>query len=278
MYEIRIGFFEGLTQSVVMDCFNRLGKKFVFQLEEGTKNGYKHYQSRLSLFAKKRKHLAEKLLLSVFKKAGWDITTKGYYIKPTTNTEFLKGTFIYQMKEDTRIDGPWSDKDIPSYVPRHIRNRTPRKFQQVVLDSQNIYDERTINCIVDEEGNKGKSILAAFIRNAGGITIPCIGDTERLIATCCDILMAKDNRQPGLIAIDLPRSINNNRLSQLFQAIEIIKDGWVYDMRNHYKEWVYDKPAIWVFTNNQMPTKYASADRWKFWTITEDYALKEKKE
>ena len=87
--------------------------------------------------------------------------------------------------------------------------------------------------------------------------------------------MAKDLRQPGLIAIDLPRSINNNRLSQLFQAIEIIKDGWVYDMRNHYKEWIYDKPAIWVFTNNQMPTKYASADRWKFWIISKDYELKQ---
>ncbi len=269
MYDFRIGN-ENLSYNSVMNCLKGIAKRFVFQLEEGTKTKYEHFQGRLSLYHKKRPHLATKLFLTCFK----DIELNGgWYIQPTTGEEFLKGSFNYQMKLDTRIDGPWSDKDLPSYVPRHIRNITPRPFQKQVLDTMHVYDDRHINCIIDPQGNKGKSYLAAFIRNAGGITVPCCGDTERLVATVCDILIGKQTRQPRLVAIDLPRSVNNNRITQLMTSIEIIKDGWVYDMRHSFKEWTYDKPHVWVFTNNDMPCKYFSSDRWIFWRINANYEL-----
>jgi hypothetical protein len=248
----------------VISSIKGIAKQFVFQLERGEKTGKLHYQGRCSLIKKKRPHLATKLFVKAFEKY---LDGVSWFFEPTTGKEYLKGTFVYQMKLDTREDGPWSDKDIPEYVPRHIRNITPYPFQQSVLNSMTEYDDRSINCIIDPTGNNGKSILAALIRNAGGITIPCVGDTERLVATVCNILTAKQERTPRLIAIDMPRSINNNRLYQLMSAIEIVKDGWVYDTRNHFKEWSYDKPQIWVFTNNEIPTKYMSNDRWNFYNI-----------
>ncbi len=253
-----------LSHNDVIRCIKGVAKHFVFQLEKGEKTNKLHYQGRLSLIKKKRPHLATKLFLEAFAEKLQGVS---WYFKPTTNTEYLKGTFNYMMKLDTRENGPWSDLDIPKYIPRHIRGITPFPFQQTVLDSMHIYDDRKINCIIDPTGNNGKSILAALIRNAGGITIPCVGDTERLVATVCNILMAKQLREPRLVAIDMPRSINNNRLYQLMSAIEIVKDGWVYDSRNHFKEWSYDKPQIWVFTNNEIPTKYMSNDRWNFYEI-----------
>lgn len=265
VYDFRITISpKDLSYMDVISCLKGIAKQFIFQLEKGEKTEKLHYQGRCSLIKKKRPNLATKLFLEAFKKY---LDGVSWYFKPTTCTEYTKGSFVYVMKLDTREDGPWSDKDIPDYVPRHIRNIEPYPFQQEVLNSMTEYDDRSINCIVDADGNNGKSILAALIRNAGGITIPCVGDTERLVATVCNILMAKQLRVPRLIAIDMPRSINNNRLYQLMSAIEIVKDGWVYDSRNHFKEWSYDKPQIWVFTNNEIPTKYMSNDRWNFYTI-----------
>lgn len=271
MYDFRITIQpKELSYRNVISCLKVISKKFVFQLEKGEETKRLHYQGRLSLIKKKRHHLATKLFLEAF---GGHLEGVSWYFQPTTNPEYLQGTFIYQMKLETREDGPWSDKDIPQYIPRHIRGVTPYPFQQSVLDSMTEYDDRSINCIIDKTGNNGKSILAALIRSAGGITIPCVGDTERLVATTCNILMAKQLRVPRLVAIDMPRSINNNRLYQLMSAIEIVKDGWVYDSRNHFKEWSYDKPQVWVFTNNEIPTKYMSNDRWNFFMIDEDKEL-----
>lgn len=261
---------QDLSYLDVISNLKGIAKQFMFQLEKGTKTLKLHYQGRLSLIKKKRSHLAVKQFLEVF---GNVLDGISWYMKPTTNKEYLKGTFVYVMKLDTRVDGPWSDKDVPKYVPRHIRGITPYPFQQAVLDTMLEYDDRSINCIIDTKGNNGKSILASLIRNAGGITIPCVGDTERLVATVCNILQSKELRVPRLIAIDMPRSINNNRLKMLMSAIEICKDGWVYDTRNRFTEWSYDKPQIWVFTNNPMPSKYMSKDRWKFWNIDENKQL-----
>lgn len=258
-----------LSKDNVMECFKGWVSKFVFQYEDTSNN--KHYQGRVRLIKKKRPHNAKTQFLNAF---GGYLEGHSWYFAPTVCKEYLLGSFIYVMKDDTRIAGPWTDKDWFKYVPRHIRNITPYPFQQAVLDSMEVYDDRSIKCIVDPSGNNGKSILATLIRYAGGVTIPCCGDTERLIATVCDILMAKDTRTPKLIAVDLPRSINNNRLSQLMTAIEVIKDGYVYDTRNHYKSWEYDKPQIWVFTNNKMNNKYMSRDRWIFYKI-EDKQLVE---
>lgn len=255
------------------DLINKLkvvAKAFVFQLEKGEQTNRLHYQGRLSLIKKKRPHLATKLFLEGM---GEVINGLSWYIKPTVKEEYLKGTFVYQMKLDTRQDGPWSDKDIPKYVPRHIRGITPYPFQQQVLDTMQEYDDRHINCIIDPTGNNGKSVLTALVRSRGGISIPCVGDTERLVATVCNILTAKNLRQPRLVVVDLPRSINNQRLFQLMSAIEIIKDGYVYDTRNHYTDWEYDKPQLWVFTNNPIPTKYMSNDRWNFYSINDDKYL-----
>ena len=252
---------ESLSSMDVISCLKGIAKKYTFQKEQGD-SGYVHYQGRLSLFKKRRKMEA----LRLFEK-------KPNYFEPTTNKEFIKGEAFYMLKEDTKLEGPWTDKDKPKFVPRHIAGRTPYAWQQKVIDTKDIYDERTINCIIDPSGNSGKSILAAFVRNRGGITLPPIGDCKDLISAMCDILIGTQNRNPGLITVDIPRSINNKRLYMLFTAIETIKDGYIQDFRYKFRDWEYHRPQIWILTNNEIETKYLSKDRFIFWRFGDDGTL-----
>ena len=252
---------EGLSCNDVIDCLKGVAKKYVFQKEQGD-SGYIHYQGRLSLFKKRRKMEA----LRLFK-------VKPNYFEPTTNKEYIKGEAFYMTKEETRLEGPWKDTDKPPFIPRHIQGRTPLPWQKMVMDSKDIYDERKINCIIDPEGNRGKSILAAFVRSIGGLTLPPIGDCKDLISAMCDILISKQCRNPGLITVDIPRSVNNARLYSLFTAIETIKDGYIQDFRYKFRDWEYNRPQIWVLTNNDIPTKYLSEDRFIIWRFDEEGSL-----
>jgi len=87
------------------------------------------------------------------------------------------------------------------------------------------------------------------------------------VASVCDILMAKQMRDPKCIFIDLPRAMDKKHLRGLFTAIEQIKKGKVFDTRYSYKEWWFDSPQVWVFTNIPPKTHYLSADRWNLYQI-----------
>ena len=242
-------------------------KKFVFQLEEGEKTKYKHYQGRISLKTKIRlETLIRKQYLPL--ETRWSITqtqTKG---------------FEYVMKEDTRINGPWKNTDEPDYIPRQYRGKmeTLRPFQKTILDSAEKFDDRLINLVICKKGNVGKSVVASLSELYGkGIDLPIVNDAEKLIQSCCNICMAKSIRNPSPIFIDLPRAFNQEKLNGIFTAIEQIKKGKLYDMRHHHKWWWIDSPAIWVFTNQEQDTNYLSKDRWRIWKINSRYELKKHK-
>lgn len=68
---------------------------------------------------------------------------------------------------------------------------------------------------------------------------------------------------------DMPRAMPKQALHGLYTAIEQIKKGKVYDLRYHYKDWWFDSPQIWVFSNTMPDRSLLSADRWKVWTVHE---------
>lgn len=90
---------------------------------------------------------------------------------------------------------------------------------------------------------------------------------------CCDILMAKDCRTPGIVFVDLPRSMDPKRLAPFMVAIEQIKKGHVCDVRHHYKDWWFDTPQVWCFANWLPDMQYLSSDRWRIWTISPEMEL-----
>lgn len=252
------------SEHALITLFKGLCKKYVFQLEQGETSGYLHYQGRLSLVKKVRPDKVLKLFKEEFR-PNW--------IKPTIKNqhkEFTnKGEAFYQMKEQTRVKGPWSDKDEELYIPRQIREvKQLRPFQQTIIDSADNWDTRTINLVYCPEGNKGKSILVGYCRAYNiGRALPPVNDFKDMMRMVCDMPTAR------MYLIDMPRSLNKDRLYQFYSGIETIKDGYAYDDRYKFKEKIFDCPNIWIFTNILPDLGMLSEDRWKLWSIDKEYKL-----
>lgn len=227
-------------------------KSWCFQKEKGDKSGYIHWQCRASLNDKTRNPPKP---------------IKGCKWTPTSNEN--KTNDFYVMKEDTRIEGPWTDSDPDIFIPIQYRNIILKPWQQEILDSRNINEFRKINYIYDEKGNIGKSTVAALGEILyNGIDCPPINDCKELMQVMACECIDSDNRTPGIVFIDLPRAMDKDRLFGIFSAIEQIKKGKLYDTRYHYKKYWINSPQIWVFSNMMPDTNYLSADRWTFYKVS----------
>lgn len=186
-----------------------------------------------------------------------------------TATENL-GDFDYVTKDETRVAGPWSSDDEPKFMPYQYDVKL-RNWQQTVLQMSTFRDSRHVNVIYDSAGGIGKSTLAGYARiKLGYIFIHAHDTADRMIASVCDMLSKKKNRDPKCFFFDIPRSYPKAQMRKLFYAIEIIKSGIVSDSRYNYTEWIYNSPVIWVFCNFLPKAKYLSRDRWKMWYINNE--------
>ena len=147
-------------------------------------------------------------------------------------------------------------------------------YQQVIWDSAEELNSRTINYIYCPHGNNGKSTIAALCDlHKRGLDLPPVNDSEKLIQSVCDILMAKKERKPRIVFVDMPRAMDKKKLGGMYTAIEQIKKGKVYDMRYAYKDWWFDSPQVWVFGNQEPDVRLMSMDRWRIWTINDQMEL-----
>lgn len=280
-----------INKNILINFLKKHCKKWVFQLEEGELNGYKHFQGRMKTI----KRMYKKPLMALFTNEQINIPN---YLEPTTSVEHTKGSFFYVLKELTRLDGPWTDAmneededmDDNNYFSKFIND--PTIFKPYTLDGFNfnkLYpfqkkillsskkenrNSRVIDLIIDPEGCNGKSTISNYIRiGKFGITMPCINDSEKIVSSCCDILSSKDCRNPKIIIFDLPRAMTKSRLHGFMCAFEQIKSGFVYDPRNKWQEWEFQPPRIWVFCNSLLDLNLLSKDRWNLWSINKDKDL-----
>ncbi|AXH75489.1 MAG: replication-associated protein [Circoviridae sp.] len=238
---------------------NMMCKKWAFQKEEGD-SGYLHFQGRFSLKVKKR-------LVEIKAPFKWRLS-----ITSKCNCTNM----FYVTKEETRIEGPWTDEDKVVYIPvqyrKYVNNLLP--FQKSILNMP--VNWRVVNLIIDTTGNNGKSVTAALGELLyNGVDLPFCNDGNMLIQTVCDIIEGQQERTPGPFFLDLPRAIPKIHMAGYFTACEQIKKGKVWDCRYKYKSWWYDSPNVWVFTNKKPDLSYLSYDRWKLWEINENKELVE---
>lgn len=222
-------------------------KKWCFQLEKGSQTGYEHYQLRCSLKVK-----CSNMTMHL-KPSKWSVTSK----ENRTN-------LFYVMKDDTRLEGPWTENDIPLYIPRQVREimDTLYPWQIEVREKSKKWDTRSINIIYDQKGKKGKSALTTYM---------AVMRLARVLPYCNnykDVMrMSYCLDESSCYIIDIPRGIKKSELRGLFAAIEELKNGHCFDDRYEYKERYFDSPCIWVFTNKLPNPKYLSDDRWKYYQI-----------
>lgn len=224
-------------------------KKWDFQLEEGAQ-GRRHLQGRMSLKVKER-------ISGVLKKF------PGYHISVTSSENI--GNNYYVTKEDSRVEGPWSSEDVEIYVPRQVREiETLREWQQYIIDDREVWNTRTINVIIDKEGNNGKTTLCTYAGVHGyGRKIPFSNDFRDIMR------MVMDTPTSKLYIFDIPRALKKDHLNQFFAGVEEIKNGYAWDDRYAFKEKYFDCPNIWIFMNEIPDVTHLSHDRWVFWNIVE---------
>lgn len=235
------------TQTDLTALFNKVCKSWAFQLERGEKTDYEHYQCRVSF--KERYRLKQAIETIGIKEAHLSVTS----------SENRDNNF-YTTKETSRIAGPWTDKD--PYIPRQVRDIKLWPWQQYIVSTKDCWDTRTINIIIDETGNIGKTTLSTYISvHKIGRAIPALNDFRDIMR----IVMNTDKVR--LYIFDIPKSIPKKYLGQLYAGIEKIKDGYCFDDRYSFKEEYFDCPNVWIFTNEKPNTQWLSKDRWVYWTV-----------
>lgn len=241
----------GNLKNDIIDYMKLYCKKWGFQEEECPTTGTLHYQCRISLKERSRKiPVCEKFHCG--------------NIKPTSKDNSSGVAFYaYITKEDTRVNGPWTDKDEEIYIPRQIREINELySWQEFIVSTANNWDKRTINYVYNTSGNVGKSTLVGYCRAYKiGRFLPPVNDAKDLLRMVCDLPTSK------MYLFDLPRAMNKERLYGFWTAIETIKDGYAYDDRYKFQEKVFDCPIIWIFGNTLPDIELLSRDRWKIWDI-----------
>lgn len=251
--------FDDIESSTVKLHLKQLAKKYCFQREKGEETGKLHYQGRLSLKCKKR----ESELINELKKY-W----QKFHISITSKAN--RDNDFYVSKEDTRIEGPFTDKDEePEYIPKDVRKMANqlRPWQQKIVDMSLIEDDRAIDIIYDPNGNIGKTALCKYMDLLlGTLVLPFVNDFKDIMR------MAYDAGPKTAYMIDMPRAICKERLYQLFSGIEALKGGYSYDDRYTFRRRWSDRPRIFVFTNSKPDLTLLSRDMWHMWTV-ENYDL-----
>lgn len=238
-------------RSEIIDHLKQLAKKWVFQLEKGEKTGYLHYQGRMSLKEKTQ-----------------NLVWEGAHIS-RTSTGGSK-SFNYVMKEETRIDGPWSNKDTKKFLQKKVElvlQGELNSMQEWMKKEAMIYKDRIIDILIDKEGKKGKSTLVSLAAYEGwGRKIPMTSGMNTKDIMQLVMQMPKSRAY----FIDFPKVTDKKKLQAYFEAIEIIKDGYAFDTRYEFEEEWFEVPRIFVFMNKKPDLSMLSADRWKLWMIDED--------
>lgn len=243
-------------QQQLVELLKQITKKYVFQLEL-SETGYKHFQGRMRLIKKIRLTGLRKLFVDY----------NGIHLSRTVNKTYNGQSFSYVMKVETRVEGtsPICDTDpIPEYIPIQYQFKEWFPWQRQLLDLvENDESGRKIFCIIDSKGNSGKTYFSMRLCCTGKCQyIPPINDSKDIMRMCYDLPTSK------MYIIDMTRSMNKDKLFGIYSAVEMLKNGLVYDDRYGFKRRFIDSPSVIIMTNEVPDMKLLSSDRWVLKTIT----------
>lgn len=212
-------------------------KDWIVGLETG-KKGYKHYQIRFDLsgdydrFFEWCKFYAPDLHLE---KAS----------ASTYETDYERKGGFYACSRDT--------PEIRSV--RFGRANHLQRDMLGIVDSQN---DRQVDVWLDPKGCHGKSWLTIHLWERGeALVVPrSAASPDKLSAFICSAY----KEQPYII-IDLPRAAKIP--PAIYETIEEVKDGLVFDHRYSGKTRNIRGAKVIVFTNKALDIKKLSKDRWR---------------
>lgn len=251
-----------LDENILKDNLRKQCKKYSFQLEKG-ESGYEHWQGRVSLIKKK----SLKALINSF--SVYEHWAKAHFSITSSNA---KGDMFYVIKDDTRIDGPWTEKDEIKIITTQMKMFNSWGLLPWQVKAKEICQEfclRTIDLIYDPIGNAGKSLFSEHMEYEGlAEEIPpfrMMDDIFQWVAT---------RPIKSAYIVDMPRGMKKDKLGDFYSGIEVIKNGVAYDKRYTAKKIRFNRPRVFVFTNTLPALDLMSKDRWCIWTISKNELVK----
>lgn len=161
----------------------------------------------------------------------------------------------YEEKDGKYIK--WPESPLEKYKDVKLK-----VWQIDVIDMYKKQDDRHILVIKDLEGGNGKSYLSKHMEATGLADVcPVISDEYNDYSSYCIEFPAK-----GYI-FDLPRATSIKRRNAMWAGIEQIKNGVLYEKRYKPKKVWIEPPKIIVFTNDDIPWKLLSIDRWQAYRL-----------
>lgn len=250
-------------RQALMEWLGSQAKRWIFQIERGA-SGYTHYQGYLSLRDKAR---PSSLGGSLRAWQGVFVGSAHFAHASSVGLEALKK---YSMKADTRIEGPWCDRDSKKVVEyeqkiekvrlEEVENPSSLSFThdtliKFCLDPTPMH--RIVPVILDTVGGFGKSdIIRYLLKVHPSVCYLTYGTAKGLMH-----LAAKN--PSALYLIDLPRARPTSLgQGELWNAIEQIKNGFLMSERYEGSFECIKPPKVLVFTNAQPPMHLLSKDRW----------------
>ena len=178
---------------------------------------------------------------------------------------------FYVVKDQTRVEGPWTDKDIerpPLRTVIKMEQSGLYPWQSELLEKVRDYDDRSVHLVIDTNGNNGKSAFCKYVwQKKLGQPVPPMQSAEDLVQFVKSLDVSK------LYVIDMPRAMKKKKLYGMYSGIETLKNGMIYDKRYKGSFTYIDEPNIIVFTNTPPKMCYLSKDRWKLWSIDVNHQL-----
>lgn len=231
---------ESERDHIVAYC-KKHAKQWVFQMEQGEETGYLHFQIRINL-----KEKAVYPPKDDFFNKKWSRTSNAACGG--------KQKFNYVFKDETRVQGPWSDKDQRTFIPKDVPTEL-YYWQKKLLERAERVNDRQIIFVANPEGNVGKSKLVRWLYcHKQAIYVPPLMDTAQqmsgfVYAACTD------NPVPRRwVVFDMPRAISESQWWRIGPMVELVKDGWAFDGRNNAKGEIITQPIVLVFYN-KLPGK-----------------------
>lgn len=175
---------------------------------------------------------------------------------PKAHIEPGEDNYDYEKKDGNYI---WSGDTIESL---QCRFGELRENQKRIMDNLDTQGDREIDVVIDN-GNTGKTWLARHLfHTSKGFYVPASIDTpQKIIQFICS-----GWRGERIIVIDIARSTRWN--DGLYTAMEVIKDGMIYDTRYHTTMKDIHGVKVLVTCNHKPNTSKLSLDRWRLWGKT----------
>ncbi len=254
---------------------NTFCKKWAFQ-HEMSKKGMHHFQAVVSLHTKM---MTSQVIELLSYQTGWP--TSHVHVSPSN--ERSRGSFMYVLKEKTRIAGPWASVSLKDLEPVKILDTDHLFTWQKVCYNICIgpSDDRTVHHFLNRAGGIGKTQFLKYMAfncfKEVGI-LPSMGTANQILTSVVQL------GARHCFILDLPRSAFHAdprkravQQGEIMHAIEKIKDGVIITaMYGKVQQLIINHPNVIIFSNERL--EGLTESRWKTYdmdTFTEEDWAKE---